>query len=236
MRHVVLILALLLCCSPLVEAGSVDHYVDLTLGYSRGDFNTGQDSKLSQLRITYGQVMEHYDFSVEVPYLFLSDSFGDESGLGDVTLRAGRTLGDKNPDADNLYVSVAIKLPTASDSKGLGTGEADVGSFIRYTHPINKMNLSLLGGYIITGDSVIQVYHDIFVYGIGLSRITAPWYIYGSLDSRQKTFSTGDYPLELSGGFFYQLNSAQFVKVEGFVGLSNSSPDIGATIGFVNWF
>jgi hypothetical protein len=236
MRYNALTLALLLCHSPLVEADSVDHYVDISLDYSRGDFNTGQDSKLSRLQVTYGQVMEHYDFSVEVPYLFLSDSFGDESGLGDVTLRAGKTLSDKNPDADNLYASIAIKLPTANDSNGLGSGELDVGGFLTYTHDLNKMYLALLGGYIVTGDSVFQQREDIFVYGIGLSKIIAPWYVYGSLDGRQQTLSTGDDPLELSGGFFYQLNPVQFVKMQGFVGLSNSSSDLGSTIGFVNWF
>lgn len=62
------------------------------------------------------------------------------------------------------------------------------------------------------------------------------WYVYGSLDGRQQILSTGDDPLELSGGFFYQLNPEQFVKMEVFVGLSDSSSDMGASIGFLNWF
>jgi len=63
-----------------------------------------------------------------------------------------------------------------------------------------------------------------------------PWYIYGSLDGRQQTLETGDDPLELSGGFFYQIKSKRFLKMEGFVGLGNSSADAGMTIGIVNWF
>jgi hypothetical protein len=236
MRHSILITALLLCRSPIVEADAIDHYVDFTLGYSRGDFNSGQDAELSQLQVTYGQVLENYDFSVVIPYLFLSDSFVDESGLGDITLHAGMTLSDNGSSVDDLYASIAIKLPTANDAKGLGTGEVDLGGFLTYTHDFNQVSLSLQGGYIVTGDGLFQQHENIFVYGAGLSNIIIPWYFYVSLDGRQQVLDTGDAPLELSGGFFYQLNPKQFVKMEGFAGLSNSSPDMGVAIGFVNWF
>ena len=236
MRYTLLIMALLLSRSPLVGADTVDHYVDLTLGHSRGDFNSAQNTELSQLQITYGQVMEHYDFSIVLPYLFLSDNLGNESGMGDTTLRIGTSLKGKNSGTDNLYASIAIKLPTANDSKGLGTGEADLGGFLTYTHDLKKMSLSVLGGYIVTGDSLFQRYENIFVYGVGLSNIVTPWYYYASLDGRQATLIADNPSLELSAGFFYQLNPDQFVKMEGFAGLSNSSPDMGATIGFINWF
>jgi len=236
MRYAVLTLTLLLCHGPPVRSDSVDHYLDFTLGYSRGDFNSGQDTELSRLQVTYGQVMEHYDFSVLVPYLFLSDSFSDESGLGDIILHAGMTLSDNSSKVDDLYASISIKLPTANDVKGLGTGETDLGGFLIYTHDFTQMSLSLQGGYIVTGDRPFQQYENIFVYGAGLSNIIIPWYFYVSLDGRQQVLETGDAPLELSGGFFYQLNSKQFVKMEGFAGLSDSSPDMGAAVGFVNWF
>jgi hypothetical protein len=236
MRYLFLIMALLLCQSPLVKADSVDHYVDLALGYSRGDFNSSQETKLSQLQVTYGQVMPRYDFSVSAPYLFLSDNLSDESGWGDIVLRAGIALADKNSSADHLHASIAIKLPTANDTKGLGTGEADLGGFLNYTHPLNKMYITLMGGYIVTGDNLLQSYNDIVVYGAGLSKIITPWYVFGRLDGRQSTLETDDAPLELSGGFFYQLYPTQFLKLEGFAGLSHSSPNVGLTIGFVNWF
>lgn len=236
MRYTNIFLFLLLCNSPLVAVESTDQYIDFSVGYNRGDFNTGQKSELTQLQVAYGQVIGDYDFSITMPYLFLSDSFGDESGLGNITLRAGMTLSGNSLAADNVYASMSVKLPTADESKGLGTGESDVGGFLNYTHNFNILSLTLMGGYIVTGDSAIQQYEDIFVYGLGVSKMIAPWYVYGSLDGRQQTLDNGDDPLELSGGFFYQIKPARFVKMEGFVGLSNASPDAGITFGIVNWF
>lgn len=236
MRYTNIFLLLLLCNSPLVAEESADQYVDVSVAYSQGDFNTGQKSELSQLQMTYGQVMGDYDYSITLPYLFLSDSFGDESGLGDITLRAGMTLSGNNFTADNVYASMSIKLPTADETKGLGTGETDVGGFLSYTHNFSILSLTLMGGYVVTGDSQVQSYEDIFVYGVGVSKMIAPWYVYTSMDGRQQTVDTGDDPLELSGGFFYQIKAGRFVKLDAFVGLSNSSPDTGITVGIVNWF
>lgn len=236
MRYVNLALLLVLCSSHVVAAESADQYVDLSYSYSQGDFDTGQKTKLSQMQVTYGQVRDAYDFSIAIPYLFLSDSFGNESGLGDITLQAGMSLSGTSGSADTVYASVSVKLPTADETKGLGTGETDYGGFLNYTHDFASLSLSIMGGYIVTGDSKSQSYKDIMVYGLGVSKMVAPWYVYASLDGRQQTLATGDDPLELSAGLFYQLKQAQFIKVEGFIGLSNSSPDSGIMLGIINWF
>lgn len=227
---------MLLCHSSLFAQELPDEYIDFSIAYSEGDINSGQNSELAQVQVTYGQVIDDYNFSVAVPALFLRDSFGSESGLGDITLRGGKTLSGGSSSADNIYGSISVKLPTASEAKGLGTGEIDLGGFLSYTHHFNILNFTLMGGYIITGDNQVQKFKDIFVYGMGLSKIIIPWYIYGSLDGRQQSFTTGDDPLELSVGFLYQLRPEQFVKVESFVGLSNASPNNGITVGIVNWF
>ena len=219
-----------------VVAEAASQYVDLSMGYSRGDFGTGQDSELSQIQVTYGQVVKQYDYSVTLPYLFLSDRYGDDHGIGDVMLRGAMKLGEDIPGEDALYMSIAVKLPTADEKKGLGTGEMDVGGFLSYTHYFHEMQFSVLGGYIITGDSPRQSYHDILVYGMSLARMFTSWYLYASLDGRQQTLETGDDPLEFSAGFFYQINTSLFLKTEALVGLNDASPDHGMTVGVVNWF
>ena len=227
--------ALLLGCSLSAIADTNDHYLDLTAGYSRGEFDTGQVSRLYRLQFTYGQVADRYDYSITAPYLFLSNNQYGESGIGDVILRAGIVL-NNNHATNRLYGSVATKLPVADESKGLGTGEADAGGFLNYSYHFNEMNLLLMGGYIVTGDSPQQSYEDILVYGIGLSRRINKWYVYGSLDGRQQVLGSGDDPLELSGGLLYQIKAAQFIKAEGVVGLNDGSLDYGLAVGVVNWF
>lgn len=236
MRYKTVILLLLICFSPLGEAAATDRYVDFTFGYNQGDFNTGQTVKLSSLQVTYGQITGPYDISLSVPYLYLSDNFGDEYGLGDITLLAGMAVSGSSLTDTSLYASVAIKLPTADETKELGTGEMDTGGFLTYTQRFKTVRLSLMGGYIVTGDSITQQYKDIVVYGVGLSKIIIPWYVYGSLDGRQNILNDSDDPLEISTGFFYQVKQTQFIKMELFAGLSDSSPDVGLSIGIVNWF
>ena len=227
---------LLICHGPLLVADPARQYLDLSMGYTRGDFGTGQNTTVSQLQMTYGQMQGRYDFSATLPYLFLSDRFGDEHGVGDIILRGGAKLSD-DPFANNeFYVSLAVKLPSADESKGLGTGEADVGGYITYTHYFNGAQYSLLGGYIKTGDAANQVYNDVLVYGASIAKMSIPWYFYAGLDGSQQTLDTGDDPLEVSVGCYYQLKPTVFLKAEGLVGLNDASPDHGVTVGIVNWF
>lgn len=230
------IIAGLIWHSPSLAADMADEYIELTAGYSRGSFNTGQIANLYRAQVAYGKIYDSYDINITVPYLFLNDNLGDDSGMGDIILRSGKTLGERSSSDNKLYASISLKLPTADESRGLGTGETDAGGFLSYSHHFNEMNLTLTGGYIITGDSAIQSYEDIVVYGAGLSQYVNPWYIYGSLDGHQQTLATGSAPLELSAGLLYQIKLAQFLKAEGFIGLNNDSPDFGLAIGLINWF
>lgn len=229
-------LMLLICFSPWVLAKDGWQYIDVSIGYSKADFGASNESELFQLQVSYGQVGERYDFSVMVPYLFLRDSFGDESGLGDIMLRAGMIVIGDQLAANKLHAAIAVKLPTADETKGLGTGETDTGGFLTYTHYFNGTHFSLMGGYIVTGDSAFQTYNDIAVYGVSLARLMTPWYVYVSVDGRERIFADGEDPLELSAGFFYQIKQQQFLKVEGFTGLSDGSPDYGLTVGIVHGF
>jgi hypothetical protein len=217
-------------------ADANDQYVEFLAGYTHGEFDTTQTTTLYRLQASYSQVYDSVDFSVTAPYLFLNDSIGKDSGIGDLILRAGMTIGTNHHSNNNLYASIAIKLPTADESKGLGTGETDTGAFISYMHRLNTLNLTLMGGYIVTGDSTAQSYEDILVYGVGLSKYIGQRYIYISVDGRQQILNTGGNPLELSGGFLYQIKPTQYLKTEGFLGLNDNSPDYGLSIGLVNWF
>ena len=230
------ILWLVICYSTILAAEPANRYLDFSMGYSRGDYGTGQVSSLSQLQLTYGHVLNNYDYSITAPYLFLSDEYGDDNGPGDITLRGGIKTGGETSQNDSLYGSIAVKIPTADDKKGMGTGEADVGVFVTYTHYFNDAQISLHGGYIMTGDSANQTYKDIAVYGISMAKMIIPWYVYAGLNGSQQTLATGDDPLEMSAGFYYQLEPTLFIRAEAMLGLNNASPDHGITIGLVNWF
>lgn len=235
-RLAAVVVLLVACCAQAVAASTKNQYLELAAGYSKGDFYTGNNASIYRLQASYGYIAKQYDINITVPYLFLRDDFGNENGPGDVIARIGKTFTSNISPSSQYYAALALKLPTADESSGLGTGAADLGAFINYTHRFNKLELLLMGGYIVTGDSSQQVYNDIFVYGIGLSRRINPWYFYGSVEGRQQLLATGNNPAELNIGSLYQLKQFKFVKAEAFIGLNNASPDFGISVGIINWF
>jgi hypothetical protein len=235
-RAVILSECLLLWFNPAIAADTASNFLSISGGFSRGDFATGENTDLYRMQIGYGQISGRYDFSITVPYLLLQDSTANESGLGDISLQAGMTFDEDVIAGNSFYGSVSLKLPTADETRALGTGETDIGGMLGYTGRFNTLSLILVGGYIITGDAPAQSYNDVFVYSAGLAMYSNPWYVYGRLDGQQKIIDTEDDALELTGGLFYQIKTRQYLTAEVFAGLSDTSPDIGFNLGLVNWF
>ena len=226
----------LLSFNPAFAADTASRYLDVSAGFSRGDYGTTLNTDLYRLQASYGQIIGRYNFSVTAPFLHLRENKINETGLGDITLQAGMIFNEDVFERNSFYGSVSVKLPTADENKGLGTGESDVGGFLGYTGRFDIVNLNLSGGYIVTGDTPTQSYNDVFVYSAGLSKYTAPWYVYGRLDGQQRVVNSGDNPLEVSGGFFYQVKTTQYLRAEVSKGLNDSSPDLSLSIGMTNWF
>lgn len=215
---------------------AMDEYLDLSARYSHGDFDTGLTSRLYQLQFTYGKFFDSFDASISSSYILLSDELGDDTSIGDIYLHAGTVLSDRRNFSNELYASIEVKLPTASESTGLGTGEPDLGAFLYYTYRVQATSLMLMGGYTINGDSRDITYQDVFNYGMSVSTYFDQWYVYGRIEGQQQRLSSGSSPLLVSGGLFYQLKPARFIKLEITSGLNNASADLGVIVGYVVWF
>jgi hypothetical protein len=210
-------------------------YLDLSAGYKTGDFGTSVRTDLNYLTATLGYASPDYDVSVAVPWLRLSNST-TETGIGDIIVRGAHVLLPEGKKGVSLDGSVAVKLPTADDTKGLGTGEADYGAFLGLHQRIDSYRLSLLGGYILTGNPPGVDLRDIYLYGIGLTKIFRATEIMVSFEGRQAVLAGEKNPQEVHAGFFHILNVDYAVKASGFVGLNNGGPDLGLEAGIVRWF
>ncbi|HWR86922.1 MAG TPA: transporter, partial [Acidiferrobacterales bacterium] len=146
-------------------------YLALDGGVQAGDFGTPVRNTLYSVAPTLGYVAKDYDLSVTAPYLSLTQSTAGqsvtESGLGDIVARAGYVLVPERESGLSLNGALAVKLPTADDAKGLGTGKADVGATLMLGQRLGPVRLSLLGGYIKVGDPAGQDYNDVYLYGAG---------------------------------------------------------------------
>ena len=227
------------------HADSKNTYLEISGGFGTGDFGGPTRTNLYYLASAIGYVTQSYDLSITIPYLFLSsdnDGSGQDgmmntkNGIGDIILRGGGSLLKEDIAGFSIDGALSAKLPTADEKDGLGTGEADYGVFLDIGKQISNFKISLLPGYIYTGDSATQKYEDINLYGIGASAIFGHTYYYLSYEWRTSMFSEAEDPQFISGGFFHAFNSTYSIKGDAAFGLNDGAPDLGLKIGLVTWF
>lgn len=214
-------------------------YLEIDAGYKTGDFGTPTDSRLFSLAPTLGYVAPRYSVSVTAPFLSLTQKTAGtgttETGLGDVVVRAGAVLVAETSGGLSVSGTAAVKLPTADEARGLGTGEADYGGFVGLHQRLWGLKFSVTGGYIVTGDPSDTTYKDIPLAGIGVSKVFGMTNVFASLEGRGATVSEADDPVEASLGTFHLLNKDYSLIGGVTFGLNDGGPAFGATIGVVRW-
>jgi outer membrane protein OmpA-like peptidoglycan-associated protein len=100
---------------------------------------------------------------------FVSTSW--ETGFGDVKLGAKyKFLDDYNKDSVGLALKAYVKLPTADENKGLGTGKADFGGDLILSKSLGrKADLHASIGYEINGDPDEVNIGNAFKWGVGVN-------------------------------------------------------------------
>jgi hypothetical protein len=131
---------------------------------------------------------------------------------------------------------MALKLPTADDSGGLGTGEADYGAFLSLRQRIETIKVSLMGGYIKIGDPPLLNYRDIRLYGVGVSRGWGATELFASFEGKTAVITGAKNSREVHIGLFHILSADYAVKASTFLGLNDGGPGFGLDLGFVRWF
>lgn len=209
------------------------------LSSASGFLHQVRHSTLFSLVPTLGYVTPRYNVSATAPLLSLalktSGSSETETGLGDVILRAGALLLRETSGGSSISCAAAVKLPTADDAKGLGTGQTDYGVFAGLHQKLLGLKLSVTGGYIFTGEPPGFSYKDIPLAGIGVSKVFGLTNVFASLEGRGATVSGAEDPLEASLGAFHLFNRDYALTGNVTFGLNNGGPAFGATIGVVRW-
>ena len=211
-------------------------YLEFGGGYKTGDFGTAIRTSLYYASSTLGYISERHQASVTVPYLFLSDDAGTrESGVGDVILRGGRVIVPQGGSGFSLDGSLALKIPTADESRGLGTGKTDYGAFLIAHQRAGSVKFSLLGGYIKVGDPPGTDYNDILLYSLGVSKLFGTRGVYAAIEGRRASIPGAMNPREVSVGYFEAFSARWALKGHAFAGLNDGGPDFGLGFGLVRW-
>lgn len=156
------------------------------------------------------------------------------SGLGDIILRGGYNLVTESRKVPfDLALTGKIKLPTADDSKGLGTGEFDAGAGLEFAKSLPSGFTGYIDLYYTSiGDPPGLDLDDRVFFDIGFSRALDPYWTLSAFYEESNTLvkSSGNIR-DLMVHLEYKADARTRLFFGGTVGLTETSPDYGLTIG-----
>lgn len=242
------LLATLICNSALAEDG-----LSLSAGF---DYSTGKYGGSETTRVLVLPVTVRYDqgpwlFKLTVPYLEVTGSAGGvagggdgevvlsgrnrgtSTGLGDVVATAGYSLWHNRDNGIDLVAK--LKLPTADDAKGLGTGKRDESLQFDTYHSLGRFSLFSTLGYRWMGQPDGREYRNIAYAtlggGYGLSAATSVGLMY---DFRQAVTRNQNEQGEWTLYLGRKLNKQWKIQAYAYAGTTSSSPDqgLGLQLGY----
>lgn len=252
-------LAALLAAAPAVPGAAQDWKLSSSVNYDTGKYGGTTRVDSLYIPVTLKRYYRSGDLSVTVPYLRQSSTGQvtrvggkplrvaganssavetSEGGLGDILVRGSYVIKRDGPGSFDFSIGGKLKLPTANEEKGLGTGEMDQGAGFDFAKELNpRWTLLADGYYTITGDpegadfnnqvSLSVGFYKPLEKGLGLTVM----YETGSA----LTDDSAD-PRALSGTL--SKNAANGLQFTGglALGLSEGSPDFGLSAGLSRKF
>ena len=215
---------------------AINNYFEISAGHNEGDFDTNVTTRLTRLNLSAGTLVNRHQFDINLSYLNVEDSTGaKDEGPGDVILHYGYTT-TKFANNLSLYSSLATKLPTADDTKNLGTGETDYGVYFALNKHWQKTIASIGAGYLVFGEPPGTNYDNSKQYSLSvyqqLQRLNLGLY------ANYQTAYSADIPNAAEAGMniYYILTGHSGITLNLAKGLKRGSPDYNFQAGWLHWF
>ena len=149
-----------------------------------------------------------------------------ESGLGDIVL--GATYAAYSDARLGVDLTGKVKLATADEDKGLGTGEHDFIFLVDLYQAFDRVTGFGGLGYHILGDAPGLPLDNVWSVNLGFSYKLDERDSAGvSFDARQRVASGASPQRELTGFFVRQLDRLWKAQLYALIGLADGSPDWG---------
>ena len=159
---------------------------------------------------------------------------GTASGLGDLRLAATYAFDTGGPLGIDLTGN--LKLATADEDKGLGTGENDYGLAVDLYRDFDGTLLFGGVGYTMLGDSEFIQLDDVANANFGASWQVGAGSLGAMYDWRQAASDGADDRSELTGFYSIKAGAADKVQLYATKGLADGSPDWGAGVSYSHQF
>lgn len=220
-----------------------DEYIQVNTGidYSSGDYGESADTDFLAIPLGIKYQADKLYLKASISYLDVKGPSGvipgdggistpggevtSRSGIGDLWLTAGYSL----PVGESTWFEAVgkVKLPTASESKALGTGSTDFTAQGELLHSFGNISVSAYGGRRFNGSSDLYNLQDVWLAGGGVY-VTANRVMLGlDYDWREGATTTSPDISEATASLTYRLNDALRLQGYGYTGFADGSPDLG---------
>lgn len=225
-----------------------DSQLSLLVGYefSRGDFEGSERTEISYVPLTLKYQRGDWIAGLTVPYLRIkgpgdvvrgadgnlvigSDAAGrtTESGLGDIVAALSYTFFPERSSLPILELTGRIKLPTADEDEGLGTGEVDYTVQADVSKRFGAFSPFATLGYRVLGDPSDLDLEDGFLASLGVGYRYSPRVNLGiAFDYREASTDGSDDAREIVPYTSFRVSDKLTLGTYGVVGLSDSSSDL----------
>ncbi len=188
------------------------------------------------MTLTYG-LLSRMDMGIASGYLFVDPSEGKkENGFADTELKVKYRLMDEKGRLPSFAVMGKVKIPTASESKGLGSGKTDFSIITIFQKNFSKaLTLYLNLGYTFIGEHRAN---NEFNYSIaGQFVLTDKWALVGEIVGVNNfNGRKGDDPISGLLGFQHIITDGIVWDAGVGIGMSKAAPDYRITTGFTLFF
>ncbi len=219
-----------------------------------GDYGTGSRTTTTYIPFSIRRYFEPGDLELIVPLISVTSqgqvivvegvptrqgngraaSRVTHGGLGDMVFKGRYYLVEERDYIPSIDAVGKIKFPTASRTKGLGTGEFDEGGSLEFSKSIAERYVALAdAGYVIIGSPPGLELRNQWHYSLGGGYCFLPKKLLGSLTYEEyRALIAGDpnpKDLLLSAEYF----ATPRLRVDGgiMIGLSTTTADFGINVG-----
>jgi len=228
-----------------VDAHAADGTFKFSTGfdYSSGDYGASSDTDILYIPFTFKYQTLPWTVKLTVPYLRITGPGGvvqspegpivvgsagasrtTESGLGDIVASASYEL---NPQP-LVEVTGKVKLGTADEGKGLGTGENDYAAQVDIADTYGKLTPFGTLGYRVTGDPAGSDLDNVYYASVGVGyKVDSLTSVGAIFDYKQAASRTSEDARELVGYVTRKTENPWYWTGYAVLGLSDGSPDAG---------
>lgn len=220
---------------------------DASFNYSRGDYGLADDTEVYVALASLVYDTDSWRFQAGVPVLHIEGPAtlvgggagvgtrppgSSETGLGDVTLSGTYKFGPLTSAGVDTDFTAQVKLPTADEDKGLGTGKTDVYLQFDVRKTYGRFTPFATLGYRFLGTSAAYPLEDGIFASLGVATpvtdnttagVSASW--------REKIVSGGDDSIDAMIFAQHTLTAQWSALVYVLAGFTDASPDFGAGTG-----